>query len=232
MDTRRNRRSTFLPDPYIHPDHLPDPKLQYVAWLDLMGTSSMMEYSFEISATNLCKLHLYVYQQENFEQFGIYPMNDGLYITSDSYQPLERLLCDVFTDLGKVITSEFNQDHWDILTPPIFRAAIAYGPLYHPKEIHESSLVEYPYKSSILLGKPIVSANRLESQASPFGIIVDESINEAEDQIRWWNDNDLARLIYLLFDEYTRTCSESTKISYPESARKEHLRKANEYLIR
>lgn len=232
MSAPENHRTKFLPDPYFHPDHLPESKLQYIAWIDLMGTTHMMEYSFENAATNICKLHLFIAQQENYDKFDIYPMNDGVYIVSESYQPLYRLLTNVFSDYAKVVMSNVNRDKWDIMRLPVLRAAIAYGHLYHPKDIEESALADYRYTSSILLGEPMAVAHRKESEASPFGIIADESVHETDGDIEWWEDDNIARLLFIIFEEYVKICSESPEMKYSDKAKERHLAKAREYLIK
>ncbi|MXR19750.1 hypothetical protein [Halobacterium bonnevillei] len=228
----RDHNSKFLPDPYFHPDHLPESKLQYVAWIDLMGTTSLMEYSFEYAATNICKLHLIVAQQESYDQFRLYPMNDGLYVVSDSYRPLVEFLSDVFSDHAEILTSNFDRERWDILRLAIPRAAIAYGHLYHPEDIKQSALVNYQYASSILLGEPMTLAHHKESNAAPFGIIADKSVHEADGEIKWWNEDRLPRLLFIIFDEYIKECQKKTGIEYPDAAAEKHRSRAREYLIK
>lgn len=232
MADREDRRSKFLPDPYFEPDHLPASKLQYVAWLDLMGTANLMEWSFDVAATNVCKLHLIVAQQENYDQFDIYPMNDGIYVVSDSYRPLHELLTGIFSDYAEVLTSNMGRDHWDIMHLAIPRAAIAYGHLYHPKSIQRSALADYEHAASILLGEPMAAAHHKESEAPPFGIVADESVHEADEEIRWWEDDDLPRLLFTTFDAYLRCCSERPEIAYPDEAMARHRSSAREYLVR
>jgi len=111
------------------------------------------------------------------------------------------------------------------------RAAISYGHLYHPKDIRQSDLVDYRYASSILLGEPMTAAHRKESEASPFGIILDESVQEEDGDIEWWDDDDRARHLFVIFNEYLKVCDERPEIEYPDEAKRRHRSKARKYLI-
>lgn len=231
MDEPDDRHFQNLPDPYFAPKHLPSPRLQYVAWIDLMGTASMMEFSFTIAATNICKFHLSIKQQEEYDKFKLYPMNDGIYVVSDELYTLKKFLQGVFSDYSKVLISQHGRSYWDIKFTAIPRAAIAYGKLYHGNDISDTILTEYEYLSTILLGQPMARAHQKEREAAPFGIIVDSSVDDSEPPIKWWTNEKNPRIVYLILEEYFEACDKNPDIHYPKHRLKEHRSQAKEYLL-
>lgn len=150
---------------------------RYVAWLDLMGTGSMMRRSATIAATFIGKLHsAAIKATKNIadDLVRLYPVIDGVYITSQEQAQVLRVLKQMLTGLALTFVLERNIVHRFMV-----RGAIAFGPtcegndLLTPENWQLNSLPEYA--KSICLGIPLTQAFDAEKQAAPYGIWIHES---------------------------------------------------------
>lgn len=151
--------------------------VRYVAWLDLMGTGSMMRRSATIAATFIGKLHsAAIKATKNVPEdlVRLYPVIDGVYITSKEQAPVLRVLKQMLTGLALTFVLEKNIVHRFMV-----RGAIAFGPTCEGKDLltpENWQLNSRPeYARSICLGIPLAQAFDAEKQASPYGIWIHES---------------------------------------------------------
>lgn len=161
---------------YCNIKKLGEPDFEYVYWLDIMGTKSKMLNSVKGSANFIFKLHAVVLEKyEKFkENLILYPVMDGVYITTKSCDILQGFLSSVFYSLSKEFIEANKYYHRFFV-----KAAVAYGPVYHgrelPDEVNRIFSNNPNYKSSMLIGAPMVQAFEVEHKAPPFGIFIHES---------------------------------------------------------
>lgn len=146
---------------------------EYVAWVDVMGIQSAMGRSLSISANFIFKLHIAALSAPR-ENVQIYPVMDGFYASSPCKEAILTFLRSVMSSVGQTFLETTEPLHRFIV-----RGALAFGPVVHGSQVPEAvdpGLAGHDqYKSSILLGMPIVQANKAESIAPPFGIYIHES---------------------------------------------------------
>ncbi|ABO89679.1 TPA: hypothetical protein P2N00_001605 [Aeromonas salmonicida] len=152
---------------------LPEPQNEYVAWVDVMGIQSAMSRSLSISANFVFKLHIAALSAPR-ENVQIYPVMDGFYACSPCQNAMLAFLRNVLTTMGSIFLETPQPLHRFIA-----RGALAFGPVIHGSQVPDGvdpGLVGHEqYKSAILLGMPIVQANKAEGFAPPFGIYIHES---------------------------------------------------------
>ncbi len=157
---------------------LPDPHYDYVCWLDVMGTGNQMLRSLPIAANFIFKLQCAVL--ESVEEVDadrvlrLYPVMDGVYITSRHRKPLQQVLNQTLCRVAMTFLSERKPFHQFLV-----RGAIAFGPVYHGCDLDpRSSAVMARHEAirgSMLMGLPMAQAYREEREAPPFGIAVHSS---------------------------------------------------------
>jgi hypothetical protein len=169
------------PDPrgiFFDAGQMGEPEYDYVCWLDVMGTGNQMLRSVPIAATFMFKLQCAVL--EAGEEVGLdqgvrlYPVMDGVYITSQRRKPLQALLNQTLCRLAITFLKEQTAFHQFLA-----RGAIAFGPVYHGVDLNpNTSKVVARHeivRDSILMGLPMAQAYRDEREAPPFGIAVHSS---------------------------------------------------------
>lgn len=160
---------------YFNAEVLPIPANEYVAWLDVMGVQSAMSRSLKITANFVFKLHMAALQASN-TGVSLYPVMDGLYLSSSNQQTMLDFLRSVFSNIAEVFVDETENLHRFII-----RGALAFGPVIHGAAVPASisnafgSTVGGQYKNAILLGMPMVQSHLGEKNAPPFGLFVHES---------------------------------------------------------
>jgi hypothetical protein len=159
--------------PYFNADKLPNASYEYVCWLDAMGTKSTMATSIKVSANFMFKLHSTVLSCHG-EGISLYPIMDGVYITSPSRSDLENTLRKIFLNLTDNFSKEDDQFHKFMV-----RAAVAYGPVVHGRGITDEVTTDFTqnteYRNSLMIGIPMIQAYECEHKAAPFGIFIHES---------------------------------------------------------
>lgn len=163
---------------YFDAGQLDEPEYDYVCWLDVMGTRNQMLRSVPAAATFMFKLQCAVL--EAGEEVGLdegvrlYPVMDGVYITSRHRQPLQDILNQTLCRLAITFLKE-QTPYYQFLA----RGAIAFGPVYHGADLNPNTskvLAKHPLiRDSILMGLPMAQAYRDEGTAPPFGIAVHSS---------------------------------------------------------
>lgn len=214
---------------YFDARELPAPTDEYVAWIDVMGIQSHMSRSINVAANFMGKLHVAVLDAP-LDGVSLYPIMDGLYATSPSRKALEDFLRHILTALAKLFVSE-KHCHFQF----IVRGAIAYGQIYHGRNIGDAAskrLAEKPgYRASLLLGEPIIHSNQGERNAPPFGVFIHETARTSDDGEwwRWFNGQiDPAELMQRLREHYD-WCLKKDSTYAPERL-KAHLDLATKFL--
>ena len=170
---RPNPRGIFFDSKHLH-----EPENNYVCWLDVMGTANQMLRSLPIGANFIYKLHSAVL--ESHEETGVpdgvrlYPVMDGVYITTQRKEPLQAILNQALCRLAITFLNEPKRFHRFLV-----RGAIAFGPVYHGIDLNPETTDVMPrhkrVRDSILMGLPMAQAYTAEHDAPPFGIAVDAS---------------------------------------------------------
>ncbi len=180
----------LLETPYYNDTHTPEPKNEYVCWIDIMGTRSRMIDSVRTISIFIFKFHTVLLNHRR-EGITIYPLMDGAYITSSSQIIMLNYLKEVFFQLAETIICADNNLHKFIV-----RAGLAYGLVTHGRDVPESAgkilAQNENIRNAILLGAPMIYAYQCECLAPPFGIYIHESIrlymNNSDRPIKqkWW----------------------------------------------
>lgn len=159
--------------PFFNSEHL-NIANRYVAWLDVMGSRSMMTRSLRTVANFVFKLHVASLEAQP-NNIVLYPMNDGVFAVGDDFRKIQGWLTDSF----KRISLANQQAEGDQTKVFLARAAVAYGPVAEGRLITSdaSSVLSKNqlHRDAILVGAPVVNAFLSERYVSPFGIFVHES---------------------------------------------------------
>jgi hypothetical protein len=224
---------------FFNAEPLPESNSEYVCWLDVMGTRSIMSYSLNKSANFICKLHIAALELLN-DDVRIYPLLDGMYITSKRKQPLLGFLHGVFSRVAiDFVAQEENQHRF------IIKSAVAFGPVLHGSDIPKEASWELggheAHRNALLLGIPVIQAYQSERKAPPYGVYIHESARsfapEGEKPLPyvWWKwfragDGINRRLHDAIIDYYSWCKSNSYALSYEKDRLDEHEQMAKEYL--
>jgi hypothetical protein len=218
---------------------LPETQSEYVCWLDVMGTQSIMSHSLSKSANFICKLHIAALESQN-EDLHIYPLLDGLYITSKRKQPLLNFLRGVFHRVAADFIAQDEHYHKFII-----KAAVSFGPILHGSDIPDEASWKLRdnelHRNALLLGMPIIQAYQSERKAPPFGVYIHESARtfSATDETPlpfvWWKwfqqgDEVNKRLYEAIVEHYSWCQKNSYSLTYDQGRLSEHERMAKEYL--
>ena len=156
------------------------PVLEYVAWIDIMGTASSLERSLEMTAGFVFRLHIASIRSA-VSAVSVHPVMDGLYALSQSQQDMLRFLEGVFTCCAEDFIHTSEPEHRFVI-----RAALAYGPMMRGENLPAAASqpqgdapnplgASIAYREQILIGLPMVQAHSSEGKAPPFGVYVHES---------------------------------------------------------
>jgi hypothetical protein len=150
---------------------------KYVAWIDIMGSSSFMSISSNKSAIFIGKLHSAVLKAKKQSQYNgnLYPFVDGVYLTSVNLYEILRITKAIYRALAINFLTE-NRNEYRFL----IRGAVAFGNVVEAENIRDCSNVftdKYAgaYPDGILFGSSLARANHSERQAAPFGVWIDET---------------------------------------------------------
>ena len=220
---------------------------RYVAWLDLMGTGSMMRRSATIAATFIGKLHSAAIKatcSTTEDIVRLYPVIDGVYITSREQSPVLCVLKDMLRALSLAFVLEKNIVHRFMV-----RGAIAFGPTCEGHDLLTSEnwqLNSRPeYAKSICLGIPLAQAHDAERRAAPFGIWIHESARAFSPNgthpltgthWHWWRyrtsetDGSLVNCLHAQLLDYLEWCHRhSTYLLYAEERIEAHKLLVDQY---
>ncbi|RMG20567.1 MAG: hypothetical protein D6732_28595 [Methanobacteriota archaeon] len=222
---------------FVDSSKLPSGKNEYVCWIDLMGTSSIMSQSLERATNFILRLQAAILNAKT-EKHTVYPMLDGAYVTAESKKDILVLLEKVFSLLATEFLGSENQHRF------IPKASLAYGPLVHGRDINEgvnSDIAKNEnIRNSILLGLPVIEAHVGEREAPPFGVYIDLSARSFAPPRtkpiphvwwRWFNNNEQIRknMGDKIVEYYEWIEKNKYKQTYPKERIDAHKEMAIEY---
>lgn len=238
---------------FFNAEQLPNPKREYVCFLDIMGIQNRMIESIPQTCNMIFKLHstiLTSIRESGYTQMSVYPIMDGAYLSSPRKDDLLRLLTKIYRSLATdfVKTTEAKHNYF-------IRCSLAYGQVIHGRDIPYSASREFEsrvgYKEQIMMGQPVIYANQSEKLSSPFGIYIHDSAkaggsNRSKGSIdpnwKWYDevgtikvDNELivslCRKIkeYYIWIQAEIDNNSMNEESYPQNKRDSHLQLVSQY---
>ncbi|WP_420386458.1 hypothetical protein [Roseivirga sp.] len=158
---------------YFDASKLPSPKNEYVLWVDIMGTKNIMSDSVNTAANFIFKFHGAI-QSSKDAHAKYYPLMDGVFITTPSQIVLKRVIRKIFVCLFEIY-SKTELCKYRFLA----KGSISFGPVIHGRDVPKSASTslenDLNYKTSILMGTPMIQAYSIEKLAPPFGVFIHES---------------------------------------------------------
>lgn len=219
-------------NPYVTLAH---PSREYVAWIDVMGFASAMARSLSIAANFMLKFQNAVLTKRS-PGVVVYPIMDGVFATAKdaAKKELGEFIVALFQEIAALNLAQSNNDYFFII-----RGSLARGSLYHGRDLSPTFDAldrDDSYRSQLLLGRPMVTANKTETLAAPYGMYVDDSCNGVAKEFRWWRhvtDATLAQRLLERLHSYFDACAAApAKFGYPDPTSKipEHRRRAVAFL--
>ena len=147
----------------------------YVCWVDIMGTKSIMEESFEKAANFILRFHATCIKAAASD-IGVrcYPLMDGAFLTTTDIDKLKKVINHIYQELALNFIDTDTCNHLFII-----RGSIAKGELAHGEDISTTVCKEIAlndgYKKNLLFGLPMIQAFNAEKDAPPFGVYIHES---------------------------------------------------------
>ena len=207
---------------YFNADELPQVHGEYVLWCDGMGTGGALSTSLSHVANFVFKLHrAFGDVVGKVSDARLYPLMDGMYVTSVSRDSIQTVIRNAFVKLAKEFVA-----HADVHKHFIVRAAVAYGATLHGSDVPDEAFVygigtEHETKnrkafsnstlnqtrSALLLSSAMAIAYHTESIAPPFGVYVHDSALSVPQLVNprdggfpshlwsWWRGNAAASTI-------------------------------------
>ncbi|MBO7616187.1 MAG: hypothetical protein J6T22_03175 [Bacteroidales bacterium] len=174
----------------IHTDKM-IPFVEYVCWLDIMGTQNSMSESFEKSANFILRFHTAVLKAAISQKVRVYPVMDGVYVVVKKLDEMRATLDKIMTSLAEVFLAEKNNHRF------VVRGALARGPIQHGSKISSEISADISprvgYKQHLLFGMPMIQAFTSEKLAPPFGIYIHESartVGGLQGRYYYWRRNE------------------------------------------
>lgn len=237
IHTRRNER------PFFSDTGLPEPTNEYICWIDVMGSQSIMMRSVRIASNFLMKLHIAALRASETYPVELYPVIDGVYVCSPTQSNILHFVNRVNSALALTFILENNALHrFEI------RSGLAYGPVVKGRDALgcADELRNNPeHAEQVLLGPPLTQAYETEKQAAPFGVALHESVRcfASEGEVamsgtywQWWKshcqatDDVIASELYRCLSAHYLWCQNHTvALMYKKEDIDKHLRLATEY---
>jgi len=225
----------------INANHIQEPTLEYVAWVDVMGIACAMQRSMKIAANFMLKLHIAALHAPH-ANVRLYPIMDGFYASSPSQTDMLVFLRYVFHALAETFVAEPHH-HFRF----VIRGSFAFGTVVHgaglPPLVSTTLNGAPEYRRRLLIGMPMIDSCRSEKMAPPFGVYVHESARTGAplgdaplpDELWRWNAPPHAATWAALgprMNEYYDWCdAHSAAIGYPLADIVRHRAGMNAYLI-
>lgn len=185
--------TAFLGSPGTHFDSLtfsdrrPKMSFKYVAWVDVMGASHLMERAPDAAARSIGRLHEAAFRSLERKTAGkvdidVFQLSDGMYLVSDNFDGIVETLNRMFRSYAHSFASASINGRWLPL-----RAAIAYGRVSDSSGILDRSVKSlgpggckrfrklFPF---VIHGTALSDAYKAEGFAPPFGIVLHESVRK------------------------------------------------------
>lgn len=173
------------------------PTLEYVCWIDIMGTKNIMSTSLAIAANFILKFHASINKIKEGKEVKCYPLMDGVFITSKELEPLKKVINNIYTNIANIFIDEKKFEHKFVI-----RGALAYGEIINGYDISEKACriinKNINYRDSLLLGIPMIQAFGTESFAPPFGMYIHESARKYDGlqgcHYKWQGEIEISKL--------------------------------------
>ena len=245
---------------YFNASKLPQPQGEYVFWCDGMGTGGALSRSLSHAANFVFKLHrAFGDSADTIAGVKLYPLMDGMYVTSPSRDTLQSVIRRAYVELAK----EFV-DHADVNKHFLIRGAVAFGTTLHGADVPDDAFIPgsgttkkknaekfgksklNDTRSALLLSSVMGLAYQTESLAPPFGVYVHETAISAPQLVDphdngfpshlwfWWKGNSaattVAKKLAPKITEYFDQAEDRTRdINYPVDSIKRHRSSLPEY---
>lgn len=218
---------------------------EYVCWIDVMGSQSIMLRSLRISSNFLMKLHVAALNASETPTctVGLYPIIDGIYVCSPSQSHILNFLKRVYSALAVTFILETDPFHRFQI-----RSGLAYGPVVKGEGTLNcaNELRDNPdHTRRILLGPPLTQAYQIEKQSAPFGVALHESVRTFAPPRgvvmfgtywKWWklhlqpDDDTLASELFISLKSHYEWCLRHTvALSYDKVDIERHKLLVEEY---
>lgn len=237
VEDRRNER------PFFDESRMSPSTNEYVCWVDVMGSQSIMLRSLSIASNFLMKLQIAALRASEAFPVELYPVIDGIYVCSHSQSPLLNFVNRVYSGLALTFILETNPFHrFEI------RSGLAYGPVVRGRGALEcaNELRNHPdHTKQILLGPTLTQAYQIEKQSAPFGVALHESARTFAPTgeavmlgtyWKWWKSHYQAgddliatELFNSLKEHYAWCLKHSVALSYGKMDIERHQLLADEY---
>lgn len=227
---------------YFNADKMPNPRKEYVCFIDIMGIQSKMSHSTKQSSNFIFKLHatlLEAWRSRGYNTISVYPIMDGAYITSTKKDDILNLLTAMYNSLSTALLQEDNYRFWYMV-----RASIAYGDVIHGRDIPYDACLEFSsrvgYKEQLLISPAMIEAYAGERAAAPMGIHICDSASSRRNGIdaswKWYSNTNIKTAQQNLADfkiklqGYLAWLNENSDESeYPAASRQRHTDAAYDY---
>ncbi len=151
-------------------------KDEYVCWIDIMGTKNIMSESIQKATNFIFRFHSCVVDviDNNTERIKAYPLMDGVFITTPNAETMKKIINEIFSKAARMFLEADKHGHRFVI-----KGSLAYGLIAHGESIDElicpTVAQNNSYKSTLMLGMPMIQAVNSEKTAPPFGIYIHES---------------------------------------------------------
>jgi hypothetical protein len=218
------------------------PTTEYVCWIDVMGSESIMLRSLKTASNFVMKLHIVALATCESIKVDVFPVIDGMYVCSPSQKPILDFIDNVYSTLADTFIHEKEPYKTFVI-----RGGLSYGPIVKGSQtlVCNAKLKSNPkYTERILIGPALTQAYRTEEKSPPFGLAVHESVRTfapVKDNVlsmtfwKWWvsdktDGEQKASEVYTGINEYFNWCLQHTiELSYPQEKIKKHKDLADEY---
>ena len=218
------------------------PAPEYVCWLDVMGSESIMLRSLKTASNFVMKLHIAALTACDSIKVEIFPVIDGMYVCSSAQKPILDFIDCVYSILADVFISESKPYKTFVI-----RGGLAYGPIVKGSqalECHEKLRSCEDYTKRILVGSALTQAYRIEEKSAPFGLAIHESVRTFAPPgsntlpmtfWKWWisdrtDGKQKASQVFSALNKYFDWCQKHTvELSYSQEQISRHRALANEY---
>lgn len=220
------------------------PRLEYVCWIDIMGSQSTMLRSISIASNFVMKLHIEALNAlSEVTDIELFPAIDGIYACSPIQARILAFVNRVFSGLAVEFISESEPLHRFMV-----RAGLAYGRIMKGRDAMQGSPVlasNERYCQRMLIGMPLTQAYSCEKSAAPFGLCLHESVRAFAPSgtpvlsgvhWKWWKyynqptDPELADLLGKALQDHLSWCADHvTTVQYGKEDIGRHRELAREY---
>lgn len=176
------------------------PKPCYVAWIDVMGTTSISQNSLVTAANFVLKFHHYAEICRRDDDIKIFRLIDGIYVVVEEGNK-QRLLEYMSKLFWKIYGTQKSENDSNKIF--LIRASIAFGKIVLGEDFKNHCPSFALTGKDLLMGKPLADAYSSEHKAPPLGVFIHETARSASvtgtgndfplsfPWYNWWTKNTL-----------------------------------------